>query len=408
MKYKFLEKENRMMFFGILSILFMVSFYIFYMQVFYFRFYNIPKSDLSDHIKLIELILQHKYHVPHAGFHYSTYFFSLMTFLNREYSAILLLSSFVVISFIVTFYTLKVFLTELYPERFIIFITLFLHLVTPVFLPVLNTTIFFGQGSPNIWHSPTFIMTKPFVLIIIILIVSLLEDLKKQTSIRYIILPSFLLMLSVFYKPNFALAFIPAVGLYILFKHWSEFRKYVISFFLVLPALLILGYQFISTYFFTDNNLGGTGDHIILTFFGAWKVHSPCIPLSVLRGIIFPASIFLFRRKEVIKNNYLILSWLFYLAAFAEVSFLAEKEGFFAFNFSNGYSFALISLYTFSVIELLKWMKEFSFPFNIYGLKYCLLSVENKKMYITTILFYSYIISGFIYLVRQALGYGFS
>jgi hypothetical protein len=251
-------------------------------------------------------------------------------------------------------------------------------------------------------------MTKPFVLIIILLVIPVFEDFKKQFSIRNIILPALLLMISVYYKPNFALAFIPALGVFILIKHTREFRKYLLSFFIVLPSIILLGYQFFSTYFFSDNKMGGTGDQVILTFFGAWKVHSPCIPLSVLRGIIFPASVFFFRRKEVHKNNYLVISWIFYFVAFIEVSFLAEKESFYAFNFSNGYNFSLIALYTFSAIELLKWMKESVFPFNIIGLKYHGLSIEHRQLFFSAILFYCCIISGFIYLGRQILGYGFS
>ena len=408
MKLLFLEKGNRLMFAGILSVFFCTSFYIFYMQVFYYQFYNIPKSDLSDHIKLIELIIQRKYHVPHAGFHYTTLFFSNLIHLNREISAIILLSLFVLISFIVTFHTLKLFLDEIYSEKFLLLISVFLHLVTPVFLPILNTTIYFGQGSPNIWHSPTFIITKPFVLIIIILVIQTLKWEKKQSAVLLGILTGFLLMVSVYFKPNFALALIPALGVFVLIKYRNRIEKYLLSFFIVLPSLVLLGYQFFSTYFLTDRGLGGTDDKIILTFFGVWKVHSPSVLLSILRGSVFPLLIVFFRRKEIVKNHYLIISWLIYLVAFTEGAFLAEKESFFAFNFSNGYNFSLISLYTFSVIELLKWMKETGLYFNISGLKYAELSGERKKLFITTITFYWYIISGIIYLIRQILGYGFS
>lgn len=403
-----IRKENRLPLIASLIFLFGVSFYIFYMQVFYYQFYNIPKSDLSDHIKLIELIIQHQYHVPHAGFHYCTLFVSNIFHISREYSAIILLSSFVLISFIVTFYTLKYFLKEIYPEKTLILFSVFLHLVTPIFLPILNTTIFFGQGSPNVWHSPTFIMTKPFVLIIILLVIPIVVDYKHKSSIRNIILTGLLLMISVYFKPNFALAFIPALGLLILIKYASDFKKYILSFFIVLPAIILLGYQFFSTYFISDNKMGGTGDQVIFSFLGAWKVHSPYLPLSIIRGAIFPASVYFFRRNYVRQNNYLTISWLFYLVGFLEGALLAEKQSFFAFNFSNGYNFSLISLYTFSVIELLNWMKDRDFPFNIFDLKFSGLSGEDKKLFITTALFYWCVVSGFIYLSRQILGYGFS
>ena len=408
MNFRFLHKENILILTALLIVLFIISFYIFYMQVFYYQFYNIPKSDLSDHIKLIELILQHKYHVPHAGFHYATLFFSNVIHLNREISAIILLSLFVLVSFIVTYYTLKLFLDKIYSEKFLLLISVFLHLVTPVFLPILNTTIYFGQGSPNIWHSPTFIMTKPFVLIIILLVIQTLKEEKKQSSLLLGILTGFLLMVSVYFKPNFALALIPALGVYVLIEYRNKIKKYILSILIVLPSLILLGYQFFSTYFLTDRGLGGTGDEIILTFFGVWKVHSPSVFLSILRGSVFPILIVFFRRKEIGNNHYLLISWLIYLVAFTEGAFLAEKESFFAFNFSNGYNFSLIGLYTFSIIELLKWMKETGFKFNISGLKYAELSGERKKLFITTFTFYWYIISGIIYLIRQILGYGFS
>ncbi len=408
MKLFFLQKENRLIFVGTLFVLFCISFYIFYIQVFYYQFYNLPKSDLSDHIKLIELIIQHQYHVPHAGFHYCTLFISKCFHLSREYSAIILLCVFVLISFIITFYTLRYFLKEIYSERLLILISVFLHLVTPIFLPILNTTIYFGQGSPNIWHSPTFIMAKPFVLTCILLVIPVIGDQKNRSLIRNIFLIGLLLLVSVYFKPNFALAFIPALGLFVLIKYRSEFKKYVLSFFIVLPAIILLGYQFFSTYFIPDNKMAGTGDQIIFSFLGAWNVHTPCIPLSILRGIIFPAMVYFFRKSEVEKNDYLTISWIFYIVAVIEASLFAEKESFFAFNFGNGYNFSLIPLYTFSAIELLKWMKDLAFPFNIFGLKYSGLSGKEKRLFISTIFFYWCIISGFVYLGRQILGYGYS
>jgi len=408
MKFVFSDKESRYLFIASLIILFGISFYIFYIQVFYYRFYNIPKTDLSDHIKLIELILQHKYHVPHAGFHYSTYFLSSFTHLSREYSAIILLSLFVLISFIITFCTLRFFLRSIYPEKFLILITIFLHLVTPVFLPILNTTIYFGQGSPNFWYSPTFVMAKPFVLTIILLVIPILDDFKERTPFWNIALAGILLMISAFIKPNFALIFIPALGVYVLIKYFKEFGKYLKSFLIILPAVLLLLYQFFSTYINTDNKILGTGDQIIFSFFGAWSVHTPCLPLSVFRTLIFPLSIIIYRRREIQNNNYLIFSWILYIIAFMEFSLLAEKKSFYAQNFVNGYNFSLIPLYTFSAIELLKWIKDTNFSFNIYGVRYSGLSTDHKKIFVSTILFYLYVVSGIIYLVRQLLGYGYS
>lgn len=393
---------------AILVFLFCISFYIFYQQVFYYRFYNIPKSDLSDHIKLITMIIQGKYHVPHSGFHYTTYLFSILTFLNFEYAAIILLSLFTITSYLVTYMILKKFLDEKYSERFLLIIAFFLQIITPVFLPLLNTTIYFGQGSPTIWHSPTFIMAKPFVLVVIMLTVSVLEISGDSISKLYLLLSSALLALSVFYKPNFALVLIPALGVFILMRYRNEFKKYVLSFLIILPSLFLLGYQFLSTYNITDNNITGTNDTIIFTFFGSWSMHSPCIPLSVIRGIIFPMLILIFRRRSAFMNNYLVLSWLIYLVAFLEMSFLAEKNSFLSFNFSWGYSFSLISLYIFSVTELLLWMKEKDFPFNFSDLKYSELPPEQKKIYISTIILYWGFLSGVIYLVRQILGYGFA
>ncbi len=91
-----------------------------------------------------------------------------------------------------------------------------------------------------------------------------------------------------------------------------------------------------------------------------------------------------------------------------EFSLLAEKKSFYAQNFVNGYNFSLISLYTFSAIELLKWIKDTNFSFNIYGVRYSGLSTDHKKIFVSTILFYLYVVSGIIYLVRQLLGYGYS
>jgi hypothetical protein len=251
-------------------------------------------------------------------------------------------------------------------------------------------------------------MAKPFVLTIILLVIPILDDFKERTPFWNIVLAGILLMISAFIKPNFALIFIPALGIYVLIKYFREFGKYLKSFLIILPAVLLLLYQFFSTYINTDNKILGTGDQIIFSFFGAWSVHTPCLPLSVFRTLIFPLSIIIYRRREIQNNNYLIFSWILYIIAFMEFSLLAEKKSFYAQNFVNGYNFSLISLYTFSAIELLKWIKDTNFSFNIYGVRYSGLSTDHKKIFVSTILFYLYVVSGIIYLVRQLLGYGYS
>ena len=121
MKFALSQKGSRFLFIISTIILFGVSFYIFY------KFS--PITSISKY--------------------YLTYLLGFLTNLSYEYSAIILLSIFVFISFIVTILTLRYFLIDIYPEKFIILIAIFLNLVTPLFLPIFNTTIYFGQGSPR-------------------------------------------------------------------------------------------------------------------------------------------------------------------------------------------------------------------------------------------------------------------
>lgn len=67
-------------------------------------------------------------------------------------------------------------------------------------------------------------------------------------------------------------------------------------------------------------------DEIIFDFFGVWRLFTPNVLISILLANAFPLSLLVFRFKNVVHNNYLILAWFNLLIAIGQFGFFAEKR----------------------------------------------------------------------------------
>ena len=377
------------------TIVFSIAFFLVFNFVFSVRGDGIYETDIPSHIDSVKYYYEKgESRVPHKGFIYAVLLFKLLFRLNFEYATILLLSiSILLIAFTIN-QILSWFLKEFYTTPFILFVTGCLMLFSAIFVPFFNY-IYLGQGSPNVWHNPTLFLVKPFAFISFFLFVYFLETKETQKSNSFILLLALLLLISVLMKPNFVIAFIPSVAIYILIKHAKKIKLYWKSTLIFLPSVILLLMQFTD---YSKLELRTS-----FGFFVVWMYYSPNVPFSLLLALAFPLSVLFFRFKSFLNNNYLILSWIFIIISILQFGLLVEihkasgginYDG----NWGWGYLIALHNLFIYNSIEFFRWLK--------------LVNMESKferiKVTFTSILFSLHLSSGIYYFVKIITGGSFA
>lgn len=157
--------------------------------------------------------------------------------------------------------------------------------VTALWLPIFNDQVYLGQGSPTIWHNPTYFAIKPFALITTGLFIMLSRDSFK--SRKGCIWLSALIFVGVIMKPIFFQCFFPAViAVYAIRKLTGagmSFRAILVF----LPSVII-GIIIVFLMFFYSSG-GGNGDGgIALSFFGGWSKYTSNQWVSMLLLFAFP------------------------------------------------------------------------------------------------------------------------
>ena len=115
--------------------------------------------------------------------------------------------------------------------------------------------LLFGYFPPNQWHSPTTLFSKPFALLLLGLGSAVVWPEHGARAGRTRMLKSAaIVVVSVLVKPNFILAFLPALGA-LAVLHWrrTDWLWLVISF--ALPAVAVLAWQY--AVFFTQSPESG-------------------------------------------------------------------------------------------------------------------------------------------------------
>jgi hypothetical protein len=364
---------------------FMVCSFLFWSQI--YKGYGGDMPYHVDQAKAFEYenILQYS----HPGFNILVSGFSKVLHLNPESVAVVLIAFSVVLIVLIIDMVLNSMLKGLYSSGFFMFVTITLILVSAIYVPFFNKHVYLGQGSPNVWHNPTLILSKPFAYVVFHFSVLLFCYKRKRIQLTYCILVSFTLFVCTIIKPSFAFAFLLAVVVFVLLFHYKSPQAYLAVLILAFPVILLLGVQYLIAY--GSQHESG----IEIAFLKAIRMYSPCVPISILLAISFPLCILLFRLRQILKDNHLILAWLVLLIALIQKALFIETgsrmdDG----NFSWGYQISLQIVFVYSMVELLRWLKIFDGR-NLW---------EKIKVIIASVVFSLHLISGVWYFGKILAG----
>ncbi len=230
--------------------------------------------------------------------------------------------------------------------------TVVLLFVTAIYVPWYNESIYSGQGSPTIWHNPTFNAVKPFALLSCFLLFKMIED--RKAAAKGCVLYAALTVICLFLKPSFFQVQAPAVFIYLVFdlianREWRFVRNIALSF---IPALIYMLLEF--WILFYSSSGGGAG--VQLSFFDVQKIYAPGLKTSIALFLAFLlyATVILWRDIFEKRSPYIVV-FILALVGFCEYAFLMEGGGRMSHgNFAWGYYLAVFIYWVFILSLFLK------------------------------------------------------
>lgn len=191
--------------------------------------------------------------------------------------------------------------------------------------PILVTGADITYLYPTIYHNPTQILLRLWVVPITLLAVTVFHPLggaSGRKKILILALASALMVLMTLTKPNYTIGMLPAL---VLMASYRIIRRLPLNWplllALVIPASILLGVQFFSAYVTPD-------DHgLELRVFGWMMIWTPAwqIVVQCIASIAFPLTVYLVFLPSTRKNLLLNFSWLIFLANAFFAYFVNEK-----------------------------------------------------------------------------------
>lgn len=273
-----------------------------------------------------------------------------------SYIAIFYLVFFVTLKYIMTYSILRTTQTKT-------LLTLFAAISLVIVMPILsyyesasypnvsslnNFHLYLGNIAPNQWHNSTLILAMPFNLGLFYFSVKYAES----DRLRSFFTMGALSLISILCKPNYALNFLPAFCLYLLFLNYKEktlFKGLIKTGLIAIPSILVLLFQWYFT--FKHYQLSPYVSKTIISPLTVWKLYSPHIFVSLLLSIAFPLTIAVLYFKKI--DLYLGLSWFVFIVSLCAFSLLAEYPIYASADYLWGAIAANYILFLFSMRVLL-------------------------------------------------------
>lgn len=209
--------------------------------------------------------------------------------------------------------------------------SLIVMLVGPIFLFTYPERQYFGYVNGNPYHSPTYLLMRPFALLFF---VCFTDHLFTKPSWKSTLVCCGAILAATLAKPNYTLSILPSivVTLLLLLKKYKlyELNKRLILFAVILMPIVTLISQYIIMY------TGDRGDRIIFSPFEAILLQTPNVQSVVVfsfLSILFPIGI-LFTNWNKHKESFpFVLAWVNLVVSIIYAFCLAEQADMASLNF---------------------------------------------------------------------------
>ncbi|MBE2271883.1 MAG: hypothetical protein IAE80_26855 [Anaerolinea sp.] len=263
-------------------------------------------------------------------------------------------------------------------------VALCLLIVAPISLLTWNINRYYlGYVGINVFHSPTMELLKPFALLIMLFALRVLNG-AAPLNWRTVGLGALLIALALFAKPNFVLAFLPALIAYAAYRLYrgSRIGLPVLVAALIVPMIVLLGLQYVLQFVITANGVNGIAIAPLETV-SRWESARWWIPVKLLMSIAFPLSVLVLYWNEARQQVALGLSWLTFLSGAAQMYLLTEVGE--RADHGNFWWSAQIGLFVLFVFSARFWITRLR---------------NEPRSYVTAIIFALHVISGIAFAVR--------
>ena len=210
----------------------------------------------------------------------------------------------------------------------------------------------FGYFPPNQWHSPTTLFSKPFALLLLGLGPAVVwPAYGNRAGWPRMLASGALVVMSVLVKPNFIMAFLPAIGVLALLN-WRRADWFWLGCGFALPAVAVLEWQYAVTYALNTEGAG-----VILAPLQVIRLHVSAglatLGWRLAASVLFPlAAVACFR--SVRADRRVQLAWATFLVGAAIGYVLAEGGRAGAGNFLWSGQLAAFVLFAASAVAVIR------------------------------------------------------
>lgn len=351
------------------TIIFIISFIMFCAQG------MLPeKSDMVTHMKYA-LSLTEVMTLSHNGWHFVCWLFYACLPISIEVAAGMSTAVFNAFTAVLVIWLIDKYFKDVLNNVAVATVTAVTTLVVgPLYLRFYNSHYYLGQGSPNVWHNPTTIAVRPFMILITVLTVEYWScekeerislgrhNMKKKTAYQWVLL--ILLLISTVIKPSYLMVYLPVCGIRALFQlckaRGRNFISLICSHLYFLPSLVVFLWQYIKIYLLGGAASGEAGETgIAIAFFKVARLYASSVTVSLILKMAFPLLVVIIWRKILFKDKLFQLVFAQFLAGLAITWTFTEtgkraRHG----NFGWGNILAASFLWIFCVIFYVKEVLE--------------------------------------------------
>lgn len=238
------------------------------------------------------------------------------------------------------------------------FMALCLLIVAPINLLTLPFgNAYFGYVGINVYHNPTVNLVKPLALILIMLVAGNMFSNRKARRPKTIVGAALITLLSMLAKPNFAMCFIPALVVWLLYLRLNKNTSSQVDFKLplfgaIVPGLFMLALQY---GFYRESDVSNASSIVFapLEVYASYG-HAKLLLPKLLLSLVFPLSVLLYFRKKVLSDPMVVISWITLFFGLMYSYLLAEHPCFQAGNMLWSAQVSLYALFVFTTLFLLK------------------------------------------------------